>query len=134
MSIEGGNKDLYSSSFQEGINAFERINNDQIKNASPKARKAFLNAGKALNTALARLKKDPNNLPKSLNLVEANTRLRVAADKLSKSQKKSGILAKIGRIFGYVVGKGASQSETHMGLGILKHSLIRELTPPKKNS
>ncbi|CCB91489.1 putative uncharacterized protein [Waddlia chondrophila 2032/99] len=114
----------YFKSVQENLN----IDENTIKNASPKARREFLNAAKVSSCALQKFK-ETSDLKTENEVIVANTKLKAAFNKLSNSQKKSGFFSKIGRIFSYMIGVGASQSEMQQGLDALKHVLIRDLSP-----
>ncbi|ADI38405.1 hypothetical protein [Waddlia chondrophila] len=114
----------YFKSVQENLN----IDENTIKNASPKARREFLNAAKVSSYALQKFK-ETSDLKTESEVIVANTKLKAAFNKLSNSQKKSGFFSKIGRIFSYMIGVGASQSEMQQGLDALKHVLIRDLSP-----
>lgn len=116
----------YFKSVKENLD----IDENTIKNASPKAKREFLNAAKVSSYALQKFKKTSDSKTES-EVIVGNTKLKAAVDKLSSSQKKSGFFSKIGRIFSYITGVGASQSEMLQGIDALKYVLARDLSPKK---
>lgn len=132
MSVSGpgdrGIENWYNTHHRNVKSCLDEVTSDSIKKASPKQRKALIVAANSAINFLTEYytKQDSFLLPAYMK--ESTVQLRNKISIIKTNKKKSGILAKIGKMFQYMVG-GYSATATQDELDALKTVVIKDLDP-----